>query len=269
VAQQTVDSAGSASLKLNAFNFLLARHRELVSCSAGSTALGPPIAVSIWIAGCSMPPSETAGTKNSLDENKTSFWGERSLCGSANSRFCGSASLKFECLQLFLARHRELVCCSANSTAFGPLRRPFRSGSQGAPCRPAKRLEQNSLDENETSFWGERSLCGSANSRFCGSASLKLNAFFFLARHRESWSAAAQVRRPLAPPSPFRSGSQGAPCPPRMRSCCSVVSRTNSTPNWDRLLLSISLTPLQIPRTEHLDLLLPRVGTFALELEST
>jgi hypothetical protein len=104
----------------------------------------------------------------------------------ANSQLCGSASLKFKRLQLFLARHRELVRCSVGSTAFGPLRRRFDLDRRVLRAAPAKRFEQRSLDENETSLWGERSRCGSANSRFCGSASLKFKRLqLFFARHRE------------------------------------------------------------------------------------
>jgi hypothetical protein len=69
-----------------------------------------------------MPPSETAETKNLSTKNENSFWGERSLSGTENSRFCGSASLKIERFQLFFGegsrvglQHRRLDCFSSPS----------------------------------------------------------------------------------------------------------------------------------------------------------
>jgi hypothetical protein len=71
-----------------------------------------------------MPPSENSWNKASLDKDEDSFRGERSLSGTTNSRFCGSASLKIARLQFFLARHRKPVCRTAASTALA-LRRRF------------------------------------------------------------------------------------------------------------------------------------------------
>jgi hypothetical protein len=101
-----VDSADPASLKLNAFNFFGEVSRAGL-LQRGLDGLWPPLDRRFAPDRRVLHAAQRNGwNKESLDENKISLWGERSLCASANSRFCGSASPNFKRLQLFLARHR-------------------------------------------------------------------------------------------------------------------------------------------------------------------
>jgi hypothetical protein len=127
--------------------------------------------------------------------------------------FCGSASLKFKRLQLFLGG----IASWSAAAQVRPLSPPIASSIWIAGCSvpaPAKRLEQRFLAENKASLWGERSLCASANSRFCRSASLNLNTFNFFCEESRAGLWQAQVRRHWAFRRRFRSAPRGAPCPP-------------------------------------------------------